>query len=369
MTALDDLAPHPFHDADAPQRARMLSRLADTELLIEVERDLTIPGEEVKFGGGKVVRDGMGQSQVTREGGAMDTVITGVVVFDHQGITKADVGLRDGRIAGIGKAGNPDTQPGVTLIIGPGTEIIAGEGRILTPGGFDCHIHYICPQQVDHAIHSGVTTLLGGGTGRPFVGGADIRAMAALRDADEAREFILLVHGCCRAVRDCPVPVLARIEGYALGAGLELAAACDLRIAGEDARFGMPEVRVGIPSVVEAALLPSLIGWGRTRRLLLLGEIIGAAEALEWGLVERVAPASGLDGAVEEWLAHLDAAGPLALRSQKALMRRWENLPADAAIAAGVDAFAGAWASDEPVRMMRRFLDRPRPGAPAGGNG
>ncbi|SIS96713.1 urease subunit alpha [Paracoccus saliphilus] len=140
-------------------------RLADTELLIEVERDLTIPGEEVKFGGGKVVRDGMGQSQVTRAGGVMDTVITGVVVFDHQGITKADVGLKEGRIAGIGKAGNPDTQPGVTLIIGPGTEIIAGEGRILTPGGFDCHIHYICPQQVDHALHSGVTTLLGGGTG------------------------------------------------------------------------------------------------------------------------------------------------------------------------------------------------------------
>ena len=140
-------------------------RLADTELLIQIERDLTVPGEEVKFGGGKVVRDGMGQSQITREGGAMDTVITGVVVFDHQGIVKADVGLKDGRIAGIGKAGNPDTQPGVTLIIGPGTEIIAGEGRILTPGGFDCHIHFICPQQVDHAIHSGVTTMLGGGTG------------------------------------------------------------------------------------------------------------------------------------------------------------------------------------------------------------
>lgn len=208
--------------------------------------------------------------------------------------------------------------------------------------------------------------VLAGDAGRPFVGGADIRTMAALRDAEQARGFILLVHGCCRAVRDCPVPVLARIEGYALGAGLELAAACDLRIAGEDARFGMPEVRVGIPSVVEAALLPSLIGWGRTRRLLLLGEIIGAAEALEWGLVERVAPASGLDGAVEEWLAHLDAAGPLALRSQKALMRRWENLPADQAIAAGVDAFAGAWAGDEPVRMMRRFLDRPRPGASSG---
>lgn len=211
--------------------------------------------------------------------------------------------------------------------------------------------------------------VLSGAAPRPFVGGADIREMGALRDGAEARAFIELVHGCCRAVRDCPVPVIARIEGYALGAGLELAAACDLRIAASDARFGMPEVRVGIPSVVEAALLPMLIGWGRTRRLLLLGEIIGASEALEWGLVERVAPASGLDGAVEEWLGHLDAAGPAALRSQKALMRQWENLPADRAIAAGIDAFAAAWNSDEPARMMRGFLDRPRPGRAGGGTG
>ena len=209
--------------------------------------------------------------------------------------------------------------------------------------------------------------VLSGAASRPFVGGADIREMGALRDGAEARAFIELVHGCCRAVRDCPAPVIARIEGYALGAGLELAAACDLRIAAEGARFGMPEVRVGIPSVVEAALLPMLIGWGRARRLLLLGEIIGAAEALEWGLVERVVPAGGLDGAVEEWLGHLDAAGPLASRSQKALMRRWENLPADGAIAAGVDAFAAAWDSDEPARMMRRFLDRPRAGTTGAG--
>jgi enoyl-CoA hydratase/carnithine racemase len=210
--------------------------------------------------------------------------------------------------------------------------------------------------------------VLSGADPRPFVGGADIREMGAIRDQAEARAFIELVHGCCRAVRDCPVPVVARIGGYALGAGLELAAACDLRIAADDARFGMPEVRVGIPSVVEAALLPSLIGWGRARRLLLLGEIIGAAEAFEWGLVERVAPASGLDDAVEEWLGHLDAAGPAALRAQKALMREWENLPADRAIAAGIDAFAAAWRGDEPARMMRRFLDRPRPGAGSGGS-
>ncbi|GAW36576.1 urease subunit alpha 1 [Roseovarius sp. A-2] len=140
-------------------------RLGDTDLIIEVERDLTTYGEEVKFGGGKVIRDGMGQSQTTRAGGAVDTVITNALIVDHQGITKADVGLRDGLIAAIGKAGNPDTQSGVDIVIGPGTEIIAGEGRILTPGGFDAHIHFICPQQIDDALHSGITTLLGGGTG------------------------------------------------------------------------------------------------------------------------------------------------------------------------------------------------------------
>lgn len=140
-------------------------RLADTEIIIEVERDLTTYGEEVKFGGGKVIRDGMGQSQATRSEGAPDTVITNPVIIDYTGIYKADVALRDGRIVGIGKAGNPDTQPNVDIIIGPGTEIIAGEGRILTAGGFDSHIHYICPQQIDDALHSGITTMLGGGTG------------------------------------------------------------------------------------------------------------------------------------------------------------------------------------------------------------
>ncbi|MBF9025942.1 urease subunit alpha [Rhodobacterales bacterium HKCCD6035] len=141
-------------------------RLADTDLIIEVERDLTGPhGEEVKFGGGKVIRDGMGQSQLTRAEGVMDTVITNALVVDYTGIYKADIGLKDGRIAAIGKAGNPDTQPNVTIPIGAGTEIIAGEGRILTAGGFDSHIHYICPQQIEDALHSGLTTMLGGGTG------------------------------------------------------------------------------------------------------------------------------------------------------------------------------------------------------------
>jgi urease subunit alpha len=140
-------------------------RLADTDLIVEVEKDFTIYGEEVKFGGGKVIRDGMGQSQVSRAGGAVDTVITNALIIDHWGIVKADVGLKDGRIAAIGKAGNPDIQPGVDIIIGPGTEIIAGEGKILTAGGLDVHIHYICPQQIEEALNSGVTTMLGGGTG------------------------------------------------------------------------------------------------------------------------------------------------------------------------------------------------------------
>ncbi len=140
-------------------------RLGDTELWIEVERDHTIYGEEVKFGGGKVIRDGMGQSQRAQAEGAVDTVITNALIVDHWGIVKADIGIKDGRISGIGKAGNPDVQPGVTLIIGPGTEAIAGEGLIATAGGIDSHIHFICPQQVEEALMSGVTTMIGGGTG------------------------------------------------------------------------------------------------------------------------------------------------------------------------------------------------------------
>ena len=140
-------------------------RLADTDLIIEVERDLTSYGEEVKFGGGKTIRDGMGQSQVTRAGGAVDTVITNALIVDHSGIYKADVAIKDGLIHAIGKAGNPDTQSGVDIIIGPGTEVIAGEGRILTAGGMDSHIHFICPQQMEDSLHSGVTTCFGGGTG------------------------------------------------------------------------------------------------------------------------------------------------------------------------------------------------------------
>jgi enoyl-CoA hydratase/carnithine racemase len=201
--------------------------------------------------------------------------------------------------------------------------------------------------------------VLTGAGDRAFIGGADIREMAAL-DAAGARAFITRLHGVCAAIRDLPVPVIARVNGFALGAGLEVAAACDLRVAAGNAAFGMPEVRVGIPSVIEAALLPALIGWGRTRELLLLGETIDAATALRWGLVERVIPAADLDAAVDAWVDALMKAGPRAIRLQKRLIRRWEESPMSAAIAAGIDSFADAYATDEPGRLMRAFLERPR---------
>ncbi|WP_198374724.1 enoyl-CoA hydratase [Neoroseomonas rubea] len=207
----------------------------------------------------------------------------------------------------------------------------------------------------DRALRAVVLT---GAGARAFIGGADITVMAGIDSEAGGEAFIRLVHACCRAVRDCPVPVLARINGWCLGAGLEVAAACDLRIAADSAQFGMPEVRVGIPSVVEAALLPGLIGWGRTRRLLLLAETIGAAEALDWGLVERIVPAAALDDAVDQWLALLLDAGPEAIRAQKALIRRWEDLPLSQAIAAGIDAFAASWRTEEPRRMLGGFLDK-----------
>lgn len=200
--------------------------------------------------------------------------------------------------------------------------------------------------------------VLTGAGPRAFIGGADISVMAAVDSEAQGEAFIRLVHGCCRAVRDCPVPVIARVNGWCLGAGLEIAAACDLRIAADVAKFGMPEVRVGIPSVVEAALLPGLIGWGRTRRLLLLAETIGATVALEWGLVERVVAPGALDGAVEEWIGLLLEAGPHAIRSQKALIRRWEDIPVTEGIAAGIEAFAASWKTEEPQRMLGGFMER-----------
>ncbi|MGH7040870.1 MAG: enoyl-CoA hydratase [Acetobacteraceae bacterium] len=194
---------------------------------------------------------------------------------------------------------------------------------------------------------------------RAFIGGADIAEMATL-DPAGARAFITLVHQCCAALRRCPVPVVARMSGWTLGAGLEIAAAADLRIAAAGARFGMPEVRIGIPSVVEAALLPGLIGWGRTRRLLLTGETIDAAQALAWGLVEQVVAADRLDAAVAHVLAGILAAGPRAIRLQKGLIAAWEDLPPEAASRYGIEIFVQAWDTDEPARMMAAFLETMR---------
>jgi enoyl-CoA hydratase len=197
--------------------------------------------------------------------------------------------------------------------------------------------------------------VLTGAGERAFVGGADISEIAAL-DRESARDFITLVHRCCDAFRRLPVPVIARIDGYALGAGLELACACDLRVASGRALFGMPEVRIGIPSVVEAALLPKLIGHGRARRLLLTGETIGAAEALAWGLVDFVAPPEALDEAVETLARPILAAGPNAIRLQKSLILDWEELPTAAAVQRGIDCFVSAYDTDEPARMAGATL-------------
>src|SRR5579863_3694111 len=195
-------------------------RLADTDLFIEVEADRTIYGEEVKFGGGKVIRDGMGQSQTSNAAGAVDTVITNALILDHWGVVKADIGLKDGRIAGIGKAGNPDVQPGVDIIIGPGTEIIAGEGKILTAGGIDAHIHYISPQQIEEALYSGVTTMLGGGTG-PASGTAATTCtpgpwhLARMIEASEA--FAMNLGFFAKGNTTLPAGLVEQIEAGACG--------------------------------------------------------------------------------------------------------------------------------------------------------
>ncbi len=195
------------------------------------------------------------------------------------------------------------------------------------------------------------------GAGRKaFIVGADMNEMAAIESAAQATAFITRLHRCCQAIRDLPVPVIARIQGFTFGAGLEIAAACDVRIAGDAALFGMPEVKLGIPSVIEAALLPMLVGWGRAREVMLFGETFTAFEALEWGLVERVAPAAALDEAIEAWIGRLLTSKPRAVRLQKRLIRQWEDLPLAAAVEAGIEAFARAYETDEPAVSMREFL-------------
>jgi len=201
--------------------------------------------------------------------------------------------------------------------------------------------------------------VLTGAGARAFVGGADVDTMAAL-DPASAEAFITELHRAIAAIRAIPVPAIARVNGYCLGAGLELAAACDLRIASDNAVFGMPEVKVGMPSVIEAALLPRLIGWGATARLVLLGENIDAAEALRVGLVEKVVAVGELDAAIDAWIEAILSAGPDAVRLQKALMREWERLPLDAAIDAGIKTFRASFSGEEPHRMLKDFLARHR---------
>lgn len=198
--------------------------------------------------------------------------------------------------------------------------------------------------------------VLTGAGDKAFTAGADINEMAKIENPTQARAFITRLHHCCDAIRHLPVPVIARIHGYCFGGGLELAAACDIRIADETARFGMQEVKIGIPSVIEAALFPTLVGWGRTREMLYFGETFSAAEALSWRLVERVVPAAALNDEVENFLRKLLTSAPRAVRLQKKLIRQWEDLPLSAAVAAGIDAFAEAYKSDEPVVAMRDFL-------------
>lgn len=190
-----------------------------------------------------------------------------------------------------------------------------------------------------------------------FIGGADIRELAQLEPVS-ARAYISAIHRVCAGLRQLPVPVIARVSGYCLGAGLEIAVSCDLRVASEDSQFGMPEVQLGLPSVIEAALLPRLIGWGRTRELVLAGRSFMAEEVWRWGLVERVVPPDRLDAAVEEWIGSILRAGPRAIRLQKELIRQWEELPLEEAIEAGIDVFVRAYESDEPRTRARQFLER-----------
>ena len=203
-----------------------------------------------------------------------------------------------------------------------------------------------------------VLVITGEGT-RAFMGGADIFELSQL-DPTKATAFITLVHGMSRAIRALPVPVIARVNGYCLGAGLEVMAACDMRVASDNSVFGMPEVKIGLPSVVEAALLPQLIGWGRTKVMLYTGENIDAAEAKEWGLVERVVTPDRIDAAVEEWVAPIVASGPRAIRLQKELIRHWEKMSVADGIQEGIRSISRAYETDEPRQMIAATIEQLR---------
>ncbi|MBX9590116.1 MAG: enoyl-CoA hydratase/isomerase family protein [Hyphomonadaceae bacterium] len=197
--------------------------------------------------------------------------------------------------------------------------------------------------------------VLTGAGERAFIGGADLNELGALC-ADSARLFITRLHQACAAIRTCPVPVIGRINGFCLGAGLEVAASCDMRVASDTAQFGMPEVHMGIPSVIEAALLPGLIGWGRTREMLLTGAMYPAREALAMGFVQKVVMAAELDGAVDHWLDAICRATPEAVRAQKALMNRWERVSVEEGIYAGIDALSDAYKTGEPQGAIKAFF-------------
>lgn len=197
--------------------------------------------------------------------------------------------------------------------------------------------------------------VLTGAGNRSFIGGADLDELGGLC-ADSARLYITRLHMACKAIRHCPVPVIARVNGYCLGAGLEVAASADMRVASDTAIFGMPEVHMGLPSVIEAALLPGLIGWGKTREILLTGETFGAAEARAMGFVQKVVAPSELDGAVAHWLDFIGRAAPAAIRNQKALMNRWERTSVDEGIYAGIDALSDAYKTGEPQAAIATFF-------------
>jgi enoyl-CoA hydratase/carnithine racemase len=201
--------------------------------------------------------------------------------------------------------------------------------------------------------------ILTGAGERAFIGGADLNELGAFC-ADSARLYITRLHYACRAIRSCPVPVIGRINGFCLGAGLEVAASCDFRVAADTAQFGMPEVHMGIPSVIEAALLPGLIGWGRTREMLLTGMLYSADEAAEMGLVQKVTPIERMDTAIDDRITWLLRATPQAVRSQKALMNRWERTGLEEGILAGVDALADAYKTGEPQTAIAAFFDAKR---------
>lgn len=197
--------------------------------------------------------------------------------------------------------------------------------------------------------------VLTGAGDKAFIGGADLNELGGLC-ADSARLFITRLHQACAAIRACPVPVIGRINGFCLGGGLEVAASCDMRVACESAVFGMPEVHMGLPSVIEAALLPGQIGWGKTREILITGETFAATEALAMGFVQKVAPASGLDVAVETWLSAICRAAPAAVRAQKALIDRWERVSIDEGVYAGIDALSNAYKTGEPQARIAEFF-------------